>query len=61
MDGIRRDATGRPKDSIYSAGSLIDLGDGRWKCRYPRTKDGTRRQVTRSLRGSGKARRATEG
>ena len=53
---------GMPKDNIYSAGSLIDLGGGRWKCRYSRTKDGTRRQVTRSFEAQGKraARRRAE-
>ena len=45
---------GRPEGGIYSAGSLIDLGGGRWKCRFSRTKDGRRKQVTRSFEAQGK-------
>lgn len=53
---------GRPEGGIYSAGSLIDLGGGRWKCRFSRTKDGRRKQVTRSFEAQGKraARRKAE-
>ena len=42
------------KEDIWSEGSLIDLGNGRWKCRYSRTEDGKRHQTTRSFRASGK-------
>ena len=45
---------GRQPEDIFSAGSLIDLGGGRWKCRYSRTRDGRRRQVTRSFAAQGK-------
>ena len=40
------------KGDIWSEGSLIDLGNGHWKCRYSRTEDGKRHQVTRSFRAS---------
>lgn len=35
-------------------GSLIDIGGGRWKCRFSRTKDGRRKQVTMSFEAQGK-------
>ena len=44
----------RAKEEIWSEGSLIDLGGGRWKCRYSRTEDGRRHQATRSFRASGR-------